>query len=175
MSGSNVTEIRNESPEDAAAIRHVLDRAFSGSNEANLVELLRTANKALISLVAICDGQLVGHILFSPVTTAPAQAGFNGVGLAPVGVLPEFQKKGIGSSLIHKGLEECKRAGYAIVVVLGNPHFYSRFGFSRASDYRLGNEYDTDGHFMAIELTEGALAEVRGVVKYQPEFKQAGC
>lgn len=170
-----MTEIRNERPEDAAAIRHVLERAFRGSNEANLVELLRKANKALISLVAIRDGQLVGHILFSPVTTAPARAGFNGVGLAPVGILPEFQKKGIGSRLIHEGLEECKRAGYDIVVVLGDPHFYSRFGFSRASDYRLGNEYDTEVHFMAIELTEGALAEVSGVVKYQPEFKQAGC
>ena len=168
-------EIRQERPEDIAAIRHVLEQAFRGSNEANLVEMLREANKATISLVAICEGQLVGHILFSPVTIAPAKAGFNGIGLAPVAVLPEFQKRGIGSSLIREGLEECRRGGYDIVVVLGNPRFYSRFGFLRASDYGLGNEYSADEHFMAMELRIGALAEVSGMVKYQPEFKETGC
>ena len=89
-------EIRKEKPEDIAAIRHILEQAFHESSEANLVEMLRKANKAPISLVAIYNGQLVGHILFSPVTIAPTQAGFNGIGLAPVGVLPEFQKRGIG-------------------------------------------------------------------------------
>ena len=72
-------------------------------------------------------------------------------------------------------MEECKRAIYDIVVVLGNPRFYSRFGFSPASDYGLGNEYGADEHFMAMELREGALAEVIGMVKYQPEFREAGC
>ena len=168
-------EIRKEKPEDITEIRHILEQAFRESIEANLVEMLRKANKAPISLIAIYNGQLVGHILFSPVTIASAQAGFNGIGLAPVGVLPEFQKRGIGSSLIREGLEECKRARYDIVVVLGNPRFYSRFGFSRASDHGLGNEYGADEHFMAMELSEGALAEVIGIVKYQPEFREAGC
>jgi putative acetyltransferase len=112
--------------------------------------------------------------MFSPVTIAPEQAGFNGIGLAPVAVLPEFQKKGIGSHLICEGLERCRDAGYQIVVVLGDHTFYERFGFSRAGDYGLGNEYGVDEDFMAIELSEGALAQVTGTVKYQPEFGKTG-
>ena len=173
--GDKVIKIRQEKPEDVVAIRYVLEQAFRGASEANLVDILRQASKASISLVAIYDRQIVGHILFSPVTIAPEQIGFNGIGLAPVGVLPEFQRKGIGSKLIREGLEECKKAGYDIVVVLGNPHFYSRFGFSPASDYGLGNEYNAGEHFMAMELKKGALAEVNGIVKYQPEFKEAEC
>jgi putative acetyltransferase len=169
-----VIEIRNEKPEDVAAIRHVLEEAFGGSDEADLVERLREAGKAVISLVAECEGQLVGHILFSRVTIAPEQAGFKGLGLAPVALLPEFQKRGIGSHLICEGLERCRNAGYEIVVVLGGHTFYERFGFSRASDYGLGNEYGVDEDFLASELTEGALAQVTGTVKYQPEFSETG-
>jgi putative acetyltransferase len=88
--------------------------------------------------------------------------------------LPEFQNRGIGSNLICEGLEECRKAGYDIVVVLGEPRFYARFGFSRASDYGLGNEYDANEHFMALELREGALAKVSGTVRYQPEFNEVG-
>ena len=167
-------EIRDERPEDVAAIRHVLEEAFGSSEEADLVERLREAGKAVISLVAECDGQLVGHIMFSPVTVAPAQAGFNGIGLAPVAVLPEFQKRCIGSHLICEGLERCRDAGYEIVVVLGDHRFYQRFGFSRGGDYGLGNEYGVDEDFMAMELSEGALAQATGTVKYQPEFGKTG-
>jgi putative acetyltransferase len=170
-----MVEIRSERPEDVAAIRHVHEQAFGGPGEAHLVELLREASKAAVLLVAVHDGQIVGHVLFSQVTIDPEQAGLNGVGLAPVGVLPEFQNKGIGSSLVRAGLEACKRAGHDVVVVLGHTDYYPRFGFSQASEYGLGNEYNADEHFMALELREGALAQVRGVVKYQPEFNQAGC
>jgi len=169
-----VIEIRKETAEDAAATRHVLEQAFPGPDEADLVEMLRDANKAPISLVATCDGQVVGHILFSPVTIEFAPATLTGVGLAPVAVLPEFQKRGVGSNLIRKGLEECRKAGYDIVVVLGEAGFYARFGFSRAGDHGLGNEYGADEHFMAMELRDGALAEAKGIVRYQPEFKEVG-
>lgn len=169
-----MTQIRTERSEDAGAIRHVLEQAFGGSEEANIVEMLRKADKAPISLVATHDGQVVGHILFSPVTLTPAQASFNGIGLAPVAVLPGFQRRGIGSNLIREGLEPCWKAGYDIAVVLGDHSFYTRFGFSRAGAYGLGNEYGADEHFMAMELRAGALAEVSGLVKYQPEFKEAG-
>jgi len=168
-------EVRKEKPEDGPAVRRVHEQAFGGSGEANLVEMLREANKTPISLVATCDEQVVGHILFSPVTIAFAPPGFKTIGLAPVGVLPEFQGRGIGSLLVREGLQECRKGGYAIVVVLGSPAYYSRFGFSRAADYGLGNEYGADEHFMAMELRQGALAEVSGTVKYQPEFRKAGC
>jgi putative acetyltransferase len=105
----------------------------------------------------------------------PDTAGVMVVGLGPVAVLPEFQGRGTGSSLIRRGLEECKRAGYEIAVVLGSDLYYPRFGFSRASDYGLDNEYGAGEHFMAVELREGALAQVAGLVKYAPEFQAAGC
>jgi putative acetyltransferase len=168
-------EIRSEKPEDGTAIRHVNEAAFGGSSEARLVEMLRQADKARIELVAVLDGQLVGHILFSPVTIADARHDFRALGLAPLAVLPSFQRLGIGSGLVRQGLLECKRNGYQVVVVLGNPRYYSRFGFLRASGHWLDNEYNEDDAFMVIELQDGALQEVRGLVKYAPEFHAAGC
>jgi putative acetyltransferase len=114
----------------------------------------------------------VGHVLFSPVVLEPAQPHFKAVGLAPVGVLPEYQKQGIGSRLIREGLEACRDAGYGAVVVLGDPAYYSRFGFSRARDHGLSNEYHTDEHFMVTALREGTLNGVSSTVKYQPEFQE---
>ena len=168
-------EIRSEIPEDCAAIRRVHEAAFGGSIEATLVEMLRNTGKALIALVAVTDQQLVGHILFSPVTVADCPEAFRAVGLAPVGVLPAFQNMGIGSRLVRQGLLDCKRDGYDAVVVLGNPHYYSRFGFLRASDHQLDNEYHAHEAFMVIELNQAALQEARGLVKYPPEFRAAGC
>jgi putative acetyltransferase len=169
-------EIQSESPEDIAGIRQVVGRAFDGRpTEPRLVDLLRAAGKAAISLVALSAGGVVGHVLLSPVTLDPPLAGFNAVGLAPVAVAPQFQRQGIGSALIHEGLERCRQAGYEIVVVLGDPRYYSRFGFRRARDFGLGNDYNADEEFMALELKPGALSGVRGRVKYAPEFEDAGC
>jgi len=171
-----VIEIRPEKPEDIPAIRHVHQQAFQPRlNEAHLVELLRQANKTPISLVALSERQLVGHLLCSPITFVPAQPTIRSLGLGPIGVLPEFQKQGIGSKLIMQGLKDCRQSGYDLVVVLGDPHFYSRFGFSRAKDHQLGNEYNADDEFMVMELRAGVLRGVKGMVKYQPEFKTAGC
>jgi putative acetyltransferase len=166
-----VIEIRSEKPEDSEAIRHVYESAFGRPNEAAVVEMLRKAKKDLVTLVAVSDGQLVGHILFSLVSIADAPEDFRAVGLAPVGILPAFQKIGLGSRLIRQGLLECRRNGYDAVVVLGDPHYYSRFGFLRASDHQLDNEYHAYENFMVMELKEGALQEVRGLVKYASEFQ----
>ena len=168
-------EIHPEPPDHIPAIRRIHEQAFPGPNEARLVDLLRAANKAVVSLTASVEGQVVGHVLFSPVTLEPPRASFNGVGLAPVAVLPHYQRRGVGSALIRAGLEKCQQAGYEAVVVLGDPAYYSRFGFACASDYGLGNDYNADEHFMALELKAGALRGVRGVVKYGPEFKEADC
>jgi putative acetyltransferase len=170
-----VIELRSERQEDFEGIRQVHESAFGRPNEAALVEMLRTANKAPIALVVVKDGQPVGHILFSPVTVADAPEGFRAVGLGPLAVLPAFQKMGAGSRLIRQGLLDCIRDGYDAVFVLGNPHYYSRFGFLRASDHQLDNEYHAYEEFMVIELKEDALQDVRGLVKYAPEFHSAGC
>jgi putative acetyltransferase len=94
------------------------------------------------------------------------------VGLAPVGVLPEHQGRGIGTQLIREGLQACREVGYGATVVLGEPGYYSRFGFERASGKGLGNEYGADDHFMVVELSNRALDGVSGTVRYREEFRE---
>ena len=171
-------EIRKERRKDIHAIRQVVLAAGGGNPNdpaADLVELLRDRDKTPISLVAISGDDVVGHIAFSPVTVAGAPEEFRAVALAPLMVLPEFQRVGIGSMLVRAGLARCTEAGYEIAVVLGSHHYYPRFGFSRASDHELGNEYDADEHFMALELRTGAFDSINGTVRYAPEFKETGC
>ncbi len=162
--------IRPERADDVAAIRRVNECAFGTSGEADLVDNLRAANRAPVSLVAERDGQVVGHILFSPVRVTHAPQTFRGVGLAPMCVLPECQHTGIGSALVRRGLAACTEAGYDIVVVLGHVGFYPHFGFVRARDHGLDNECGATDAFMVLELRSGALTHVRGLVTYAEEF-----
>ena len=163
-------QIRPESAEDIAAIRAVNLAAFGTSVEADLVDSLRAQAAPIISAVAEDAGVIVGHILFSPVTligqTTPAM-----MGLAPMAVAPARQRRGIGSSLVRAGLEECRRIGARAVVVLGHPEYYPRFGFVPASRFALRCEYDVpDNAFMALELDAGALTGMSGVIRYHPAF-----
>ncbi len=89
--------------------------------------------------------------------------------------IPEYQKQGIGSRLIREGLKVCRAAGYDAVVVLGPPAYYSRFGFGRASNYSLSNEYNAEEAFRVLELRENALVGVTARVRYSPEFRETGC
>jgi putative acetyltransferase len=170
-----VVEIHDEDPNDYPEIRELNEKAFGGPAEAKLVDMLRAAKKLVISLVAVHQSRVVGHISFSPVTVAEAPANVRAVGLAPMSVLPEFQNQGIGSKLVREGLEACKRAGYDVVVVLGHTKFYPRFGFVRAKDFGLDSEYNSIESFMVLELRNGVLQEIGGLVKYSPEFRDAGC
>jgi putative acetyltransferase len=163
--------IRRERPEDIAAIHKVHELAFGRRAEADLVDALRTSGKATLSLVALEDGHIVGHILFSPVTIDAADRMFPAVGLAPMAVLPERQRHGIGSQLVKAGLLECRNAGYECVVVLGHPTYYPRFGFVQASRYGLKSEYEVpDEAFMVWAWHDEVLRDRGGVVRYQPEF-----
>ena len=166
--------IRPETPEDSAAIRNVNEEAFGSSVEADLVEKLRSRQAYTISLVATDVDKVIGHILFSPVTIESGNTSFGALGLGPMATLPSYQKKGAGSQLVRAGLQECRRLGYEIVVVLGHAAYYPRFGFVPASTYGIKCEYDVpDEVFMALELRKGALSGRSGVVKYQPEFNEA--
>jgi putative acetyltransferase len=136
--------------------------------------LLRDTGNAVIALVAVTANEVVGHIVFSPVSVARAPETFRAVGLGPVAVLPEFQANGIGSKLIRDGLAICRDNGYDAVVLLGDPDYYTRFGFSKASRRHLKNEYGVDAEFMVLELRPGGLDGVRGLVQYGPEFAEAG-
>jgi putative acetyltransferase len=167
--------IRRFSSRDAEAVREVHLKAFAGrEDEAHLVESLHAADAAPVSLVAVdsSSGGVLGHALFSPVTIDNNGSNICVVGLAPVGVLPEYQGQGVGSRLIRAGLEACREADYDAVVVLGEPGYYSRFGFERASARGLGNEYGVDDYFMVVQLRSGVLAGSGGTVRYRPEFGQ---
>ena len=155
-------------------IRKVVESAFNGSVEARLVELLRDANKAIVSLVATLDDRAVGQIMFSPIIIELNPKHARGLGLAPLAVLPKYQGRGIGTNLVVRGIEECREEGYDIVVVLGDEPFYSRFGFKRASIYGLKNEYNADENLTVLELKVDALRSIGGLVRYQPEFKEVG-
>ena len=164
-------EIRDERPGDQEAIRRVHCDAFGGDLEARLVDLLRERGKAVTSLVADVNGQIVGHILFSEVTIDAASE-CRALGLAPLSVLPANQHRGVGSSLVREGLTRCTGAGYDFVVLVGAPAYYARFGFHAAKTRGLDNEYGVNDEFMVLELRKASLDRVRGLVRYAPEFAE---
>jgi putative acetyltransferase len=162
-------QIRAETPQDFASVEEINRSAFGGDAEARLVDLLRRQAKPSISLVADDDGNVVGHILFTPVSL-PGGEGL-AMGLAPMAVAPSRQRSGIGSALVAAGLERCKELGAVAVVVLGHPEFYPKFGFAPADRFGLRCEYDAPAEaFMAIELRAGGLRGAAGTVKYHAAF-----
>jgi len=164
--------IRPETPADISAIDQVNQRAFNRENEARLVDNLRNHGAVILSLVAEMDDRIIGHILFSPVTITHADCDWQAVGLAPMAVLPEFQNRGIGSALIRAGLADLKQRGHAVVIVLGHPEYYPRFGFRPAQPLGIRWERDVPTDvFMLTELTPDALQGRRGVVRYHPAFE----
>ena len=171
----DLLEIRPETPADIPGIRSLHGKAFGRGLEADLVDLLRAHHKAVLSLVAGQEEEVLGHVLFSEVTLEPPSKDLRGLGLGPVAVRPEFQGQGIGSRLIRASLSRCREQGYDFVVVLGDPAYYRRFRFQTAGDYALGNAYGADQEFMVLEFRPGALANARGRVEYAPEFKATGC
>ncbi len=163
--------IREETISDHNALRRVLQEAFGRDEEANLVAILRANGKIRLSLVAEIENQLAGHILFSPVTIEGIESTPSGLGLAPLAVLPGFQRLGIGAGLVVAGIERLRTENCPWVAVLGHPTYYPKFGFVPASRYGLQCEYGVpDEVFMVLELAEGMLRGHSGTVKYQPEF-----
>ena len=163
------SRIRAEQGEDLSGVRQVHTTSFPTPAEADLVDALRAAGRLTISLVAEVDGELVGHIGFSPVTLADTS---DGLGLAPVAVLPEHRRRGIAGALIRRGLELCRRRGAGFVVVLGDPDYYRRFGFAPAGGRGLRDEYGGGDAFQVLELREGAIPSSSGLVRYAPEFAE---
>jgi len=163
--------IRPEEPGDAVAVFRINERAFGRPDEARLVEALRVAGAATLSLVAEKEGDIVGHILFSPVVITSSAGVFTATGLAPMAVTPSQQRLGIGSTLVEEGLDRLRRAGHGLVIVLGHHDYYPRFGFVPASRYGLRWEHEApDDAFMAMELVPGWLGGRTGIVSYRPEF-----
>ena len=160
---------RLETADDIAAIRAVNTEAFGGPVEAALVDALRRDGLVVASLVADDNGVVVGHILFSRVFIHGSTTRVPAVALAPMAVVPARQRCGVGTLLMRAGLDACRAAGEQIVLVVGHPAYYPRLGFSHALTRDLRSPYEGEA-FMALELHPGALAGVRGEVRYSPPF-----
>jgi putative acetyltransferase len=163
--------IRSEMTDDHEAIRQVNRRAFGQDAEARLVDALRGGGYVRASLVAEQDGTVIGHILFSDLHVVTDAGTVPALALAPMAVLPECQNQGSGSALARRGLQVCKEQGHRIVVVLGHPNFYPRFGFSSKLASALTSPFGGGDSWMALELVAGALAGVEGRVEYPPPFE----
>ena len=165
--------IRRETPDDIPAIRDLNLEVFDGLGEARVIELLRESCDPFISIVAEINGQVVGHILFTPVRLVPDQGEvLLGMGLAPLAVRPEFQNRGIGSILCEAGLEEVEALKTPFVVVLGHPQYYPRFGFEPAAQFNLRCSYDgvPEEAFMVKAFQPQKLEGLSGIVYYKKEF-----
>jgi putative acetyltransferase len=163
--------IRPEQPEDYPDVFLVNERAFGTSAEARLVDSVRPVVRPFISLVAVLEDKVVGHILFTPVAIEGDTKAWRAMALGPMSVLPKYQNQGIGSRLVLAGLEACRQINEPVVFVLGHPGFYPRFGFQPAAEKGLRYKHsDFDPYFMVTELVPGALNGMSGLVKYHSEF-----
>jgi putative acetyltransferase len=162
--------IRPEGPEDAEAIRRLHDAAFGGPDEARIVDSLRAAGLAMLSLVAVENRvDVVGHVLFSPMTH-DGPSNLRVAAMAPVGVDPARQRRGIGSAVIREGLEMLRDSGVDVVCVLGDPAFYRRFGFEVSERLGITPADDVPAWaFQALALRPGI--DVAGLnVRHAPQI-----
>jgi putative acetyltransferase len=168
-------KIRHEQSQDLDAVRTLNHEAFGEATEASIVDAIRAVCPDSISLVAVDEGRIVGHIFFSPVIVSGENRTVQGMGLGPMAVLPECQRRGIGSTLVQAGIAAVLENGAPFIVVLGHPEFYPRFGFSPASCYGLAPQWDgiPDEAFMVLILDATVEAELAGIARYRDEFDQA--
>jgi putative acetyltransferase len=166
--------VRPESAADADRTFAVVEAAFGNRLEADLVNALRRSANPQLSLVAQADGVVVGHVFFSPIAIesdrpAPAVAQ-----LSPVAVLPDYQRRGVGTKLIRAGLSRCPAVGWLAVFLVGNPAYYSRFGFQMAGPLGFSYPGPHDPHLQLLELAPGALSGVSGRIRLHPAFAEVG-
>ncbi|TDB61297.1 GNAT family N-acetyltransferase [Photorhabdus khanii] len=162
--------IRVEIPVDAAGIDQLLRKSFDTSTEAELVQQLREDGLLTLGIVATDEeGQVIGYVAFSPVDINGEDHQW--VGLAPLAVAEEYRRQGIGEKLVYEGLDSLNEFGYGVVVVLGDPHYYRRFGFALASEHQLHCQWPKcEPYFQVYELADSSLADYTGLVTYSPHF-----
>lgn len=172
--------IRQEAKEDYTAVFQLIEKAFkseiySDHTEQFLVERLRSSASFIpeLSLVAIYDQKIVGHILLTKITIQNPEKSVNSLALAPVSVLPEYQRKGIGSNLIHTAHQIAKDLGHLSIVLIGHESYYPKFGYQEAHTYGITVPFDVPKeNCMVIELVKDSLKNVNGVVTYPKEFME---
>ena len=164
--------IRKEAKKDYDGIFEVNKLAFGQKEESKLIDKIRNGNNFIpdLSLVAEKNGKIIGHILFSKIEISGSSK-FNSLALAPMAVVPEFQKKGIGTKLIEEGIRKAKELNFETIIVLGHKDYYPRFGFQKASKWNIKCPFEVpDEAFMAMEISDNALKNKSGTVIYPPEF-----
>ncbi len=165
--------IRQEIPADIPAIFEVNYQAFAHFDEARLVDALRDARifNPELSLVAVDGDRIIGHIMFPPVTIESPRISTPAIALSPLVVHPEFQCLGVGAALVEEGLTVCRSLGHRIVVVIGHPAYYPRYGFRPAREHGILAPFPVaDDVFMVLALEPGALDGIEGIVKYPAAF-----
>ena len=164
--------IRLETAGDIAGVRAVNLAAFEQAIEADLVDRIRSSNNRSISIVALDSDTVVGHIFFTPATIQSGKNPVAGMALGPMAVLPDYQRKGIGSSLVELGIALLRRRKCPYVIVLGHPNYYNKFGFTPAASRGLECPWENvpKEAFMVLMLDESVMSKVRGTVRYLPEF-----
>ena len=165
--------IRREKKEDFKSIYEINYQAFKQKNESELIERIRGSKNFVpeLSLIAETNGRIVGHILLSKIKIK-GEKEYESLILAPMAVLSELQKQGIGEKLITEGLKKARELGFSSVIVLGHKDYYPKFGFEKASKWNIKCSLEVpDEAFMAIELNIGALTEKSGIVEFPKEFE----
>jgi putative acetyltransferase len=164
---------RGEQSSDEEGIRHVNDLAFKQPKEGKLIDLLRKkpAFEKQLSIVAELEGIIAGHVLFFPIHINDGKKLHLSLSLAPIAVMPKYQKKGIGLKLIEEGHKVARELDFSSVLVIGHPEYYPKAGYSKASGFGIQCPFPApDEAFMAIELIDGALQDIKGMGEFPPEY-----
>lgn len=164
--------LRDERPEDRAAVLAINRRAFGGEEEAHLIEALARDGDIALSLVAEEHGKLLGHILMSRLALVVDGRETRALALAPMAVAPELQRQGIGSALVREALTRARALGFEAVIVLGHKTFYPRFGFDHGCVAHIASPYTQHEEFMGLELAPGVLAGKAGSCRYAQAFSE---
>lgn len=163
--------LRDERPSEVLRIRELECSAFGREVEARIVDLARQRGDITWSIVAELDGEIAGHVMVSPMRLEP-DVGLRCIAIGPIGVEPHLQLRGIGSKLMNEVIDRAREDAYDVILLLGNPRYYHRFGFETAP---LRNEYDASEEFMAFQLTPGCLDGLDRpcLARYIPAFADA--
>lgn len=170
--------IREEEIKDYNEVEKVVEESFktaefSDKDEHNLVRRLRNSNEFIkeLSLIVEEENKILGHVLLTKALINGEDTSFEALALAPLAVLPEYQKSGIGKKLMNKAIERARELGYKSIVVLGHEKYYPKFGFEKASKYGVKAPFEVpDEAYMILELLPGGLNGVSGIVEYSKAF-----
>ncbi|HBD63626.1 MAG TPA: GNAT family N-acetyltransferase [Clostridiales bacterium] len=170
--------VRQETEQDYELAEDIVERAFrneefSDHTEHILISRLRKSDAFIpeLCLVAEIEGHPVGHIMLTRLSIVNDKRTYDSLALAPVSVLPEHQRIGIGGMMIKESIKIAKKLGHKSVIVLGHGNYYPKFGFMPASRWGIKPPFDVpDESFMALELEDYALTGTQGIVVYGEEF-----